>query len=52
MQAMFDWVQAGFGWIEIVGGIVSLFLLVWFLIQLFRGRISLRAMREGGRRRL
>lgn len=52
MQAIAGWVQATFSWIEIAGGVVSLFLLVWFFIQLFRGRVSLRAMRERGWLRL
>ncbi len=48
MSALFSWVRTGFGWTEIVGGIISLFLVAWFFIELSRGRISLRRLRGRG----
>jgi hypothetical protein len=41
MRAIFGWAHTGFGWIEIAGGIISLFLIAWFFIGLLRDRISL-----------
>jgi hypothetical protein len=48
MPALFSWAWTGFGWIEIVGGVISLFLVAWFFIELLRGRISLRRLRGRG----
>lgn len=48
MGAIFGAAQAGYAWIEIVGGVVSLSLIAWFFIELLRGRMSLRRLRDNG----
>lgn len=48
MPTRLGWGRACSSWIEIVVGIISLFLVIWFFIELLRGRMSFRRLRSSG----